>query len=96
MKCGQKNKTDHFSEPSTDRQTRIRPKAVGGSFSAVSSKFEKCRLEVADDVISGLAVDQVSMDVHVKFGDSMLNSGQIIRLFASCARFTHFCGVLNN
>ena len=27
------------------------------AFSAVSSNFEKCRREVADDVISGLAVD---------------------------------------
>ena len=39
--------------------------------------FGKCRPEVADDVISVVAV-------YVKFGDSALNSGQIIQLFACC------------
>ena len=40
--------------------------------------------EVADDVISGLAVavDLVGIDISVKFDNSMLNSGQIIQLFA--------------
>ena len=31
------------------------------------------------------------MDVRVKFSDSMLKCGQIIRLFAGHTRFTHVC-----
>ena len=41
---------------------------------AVYSNFDKCRLDVAGDVISGVAVeDEVSVDVCVKFGDSRSN-----------------------
>ena len=54
-------------------------KAVGGGISAVFSNFEKCRPGVADAVISSVALDQVGMDVRVKFGDSTLNRGLIIR-----------------
>ena len=43
-------------------------------------EVDKCRPEVASDVISGVAVDWVSLDVSAKFGDSTLNSGRIIRL----------------
>ena len=39
------------------RATKIRPEAVGGGFSAVYSSFDKCRPEVAGDVISGVAAD---------------------------------------
>ena len=35
------------------------------------SNFEKCRPDVADDIISGVAVEQVGMDVRVKIGDSV-------------------------
>ena len=38
-------------------------------------------MEVAGDVISGVAVDHVSMDVRATFGESGLNSGRIILLF---------------
>ena len=38
------------------------------------SNFDKCWTEVAGDAISPVAVDLVGMDVHVKFGDSTLNS----------------------
>ena len=48
------------------------------AFSTVSSNFDKCRPEVADDVISSEAVDYVGMDVCEKFGDSILNIGRII------------------
>ena len=48
------------------------------------SNFYKCRPEAADDVISGL-------DVRVKLGDSRLNSGRIIQLFAGRTSFTHSC-----
>ena len=40
-----------------------------------------CRLEVVGDAISGVVVvDQVGVDIRVKFGDSRLNRGPIIRL----------------
>ena len=42
--------------------------------------FDICRTEVADDVISGVAVDWVVVDVLAKFGDSRLSNGRIIRL----------------
>ena len=35
------------------------------------------------------------MDVCVKFGDLMLNSGRVIQLVAGRTRFTHFCLVFN-
>ena len=53
--------------------------------------FEKCRPEVDDDVISGVAIGKVGMDACVKFGNSMLNSGLIIQLFSRPDGFTHFC-----
>ena len=53
------------------RATTMRPKA--GRF---FSNFEKCRPEVAGEVITGVAVDYVSMDVRVEFGDSTLNTGK--------------------
>ena len=40
------------------------------------------RPEVVCDVISGADVNEVAVDVRVKFGDSWLNSGRIIQLFA--------------
>ena len=49
--------------------------------------------EVADDVMFG--VIEVSMVVRVKFGDSTLNSGRIIRLVAGHTRFMHFCAVFH-
>ena len=36
---------------------------------------QECRLEVAGDVISGVAEDYVGINVRVNFGDSLLNSG---------------------
>ena len=62
---------------------------------AVFSNLEKCRPEVADDVISDAGVDLVGMEVRVKLGDSMLNRGRTIQLFADCTRFTHFFAVFN-
>ena len=59
--------------------TKIRPKAI---FRCFFSKFDKCRPEVADDVISSGAIDQNSRDIRVKFSDSTLNKGLIIRLVA--------------
>ena len=39
------------------RATQIRPRAVGGDIFGRFSNFDKCRQEVAGDVVSGLAVD---------------------------------------
>ena len=33
------------------------------------------------DVISGVALNYVGMDIRARFGDSRLNNGRIIRLF---------------
>ena len=71
--------------------TKIRPEAVGsGIFGCFFSIFAYCRTKAAGDVTSGVAVDQVSADVRVKCGDSRLNSGQIIRLYADRTSFMHF------
>ena len=44
--------------------TKIRPKAVGGGIFGRFSNFDLYRTEVADDVITGVAVQQVGMDVR--------------------------------
>ena len=66
------------------RATKIRSNSnavVGGCiFTVFFSNFIKCRIEVAGDVISSGTVDYVGMDAGVKFGDSTLNTGGIIRL----------------
>ena len=54
------------------------------------------RLEVVSDVISGLALDYVGMDVRATFGESWLNGGRIILHFGRPEPFTrHFCAVFN-
>ena len=59
------------------------PKPSEAAFSAVFSNFDKCRLEIAGDVMSDVAVDLGSMDVCAILVDSRLNSGRhILRLFA--------------
>ena len=40
--------------------------------------FDKCLSEVAGDVISGVAVELVGMDVRMTCGESGLNSGRNI------------------
>ena len=60
------------------RATKIGPKAVGSGIFGYFPNFDKCRSEVADDVISVVAVDWFRMDVLATFGESELNSGRII------------------
>ena len=49
------------------RATKIQTKVVGGGiFCRVFSNFEKSRHEVADDIISRVAVEYVGMDVQFK------------------------------
>ena len=49
------------------RTAKIRPKAVAGGNFDCFSNFDKCRSGVADEVISGVAVDHVGMDVRSRF-----------------------------
>ena len=49
--------------------------------------------EVADDVISGMVVEQVSMGVSVKFGGSTLNMDRINGLVAG---WSIFCAPTRN
>ena len=70
-----------FRDPRLNHSGEIRPKAVGCCIFSRFSNFYKCRPEVAGDVISGVALEHVGMDVHAKCGESMLISGRIIRLF---------------
>ena len=58
-----------FREPSLNRSREIQPKAVAsGIFDSIFCY--SLRPEVHNDVISGTAVDNVGMDVHVTFCDS--------------------------
>ena len=65
-----------------NRSQEIPSEAVGGGIfdRFVFLKFDNCQLEVASDVISDMAVQYVSMDVCVKFGDSKSNRSGDIRL----------------
>ena len=52
------------------RATKIRPKAAGSGIFGRFANYDKCRLGVAGYVISGVAVDEVSIDVRATFGES--------------------------
>ena len=49
------------------------PKPSEAPFSAVLFNFDKCRPKVASDVISGVTVEWIGVDVRLKFGDSRSN-----------------------
>ena len=64
----------------SDNSVKFRdPLATNGIFSRFPS-FDKCRSEAASDVISGVAVDSVGMDVRAISGEPGLNSSRIILL----------------
>ena len=66
-----------FRDPYLNRSREIPPEAVGGGiFHFFSLNF---RPEVDNDVIFGVAVDYVSVDVLVNFGDSRSNGFRDIR-----------------
>ena len=54
-------------------------KAVGCGIFGHFSNFDKCRPEVAGEVVSGTALDYVGLDVPVKCGDSKSNGSRDIR-----------------
>ena len=61
------------------RSREIPPEAVvGGIFE--SFVHYNLRPEVDNDVVSGMAVDNFSLDVRIKFGDSRSNGFRDIRL----------------
>ena len=62
-------------------------------FGRFISNFDKCWSEIAGDVISGVAVDWVGMDLFLEFGEARLNTNRIIGLIAVQTRYTHFCAV---
>ena len=65
------DKSVKFHDPSLIHSREIPPEAVrGGIFYCFPYNF---RPEVDNDVISSLAVDNVGMDVCLKFGDSRSN-----------------------
>ena len=70
-----------FSDPCLNHSGEIRPKDAGCGIFGLYSNFDKCRLEIAGDVIPGVALEHVGMDVRAKFDDSRLNNGRTIRLF---------------
>ena len=49
--------------------TKIRPKAVRSGIFGGFLNFDKCRSEVTGDIMSGVAVHYVSMDVRSTFGE---------------------------
>ena len=60
------------------RATKIQPKAVGSGIFGRYPNFDQYRSEVAGDVISGVAIDYVGVDVLVRatFGEIGLNNGR--------------------
>ena len=66
-----------FHDPSLSSSREIPPEAVGGG--KIDCFPYSFRPEVDNDVISGMAVANVSMDVPIKFGDSRSNSVRDIR-----------------
>ena len=61
------------------RASKIQPKPVGGGISAVVSDVDKCRPEADCDVISGVAINLVGLEVRVKCGGSRLNGAAELR-----------------
>ena len=73
---------EQFCYPRLNRSEEIRRKTVeGGICDRFYFYFDKLQLGVARDVMSSTVLAHGGMDVRGKFGDSRLNSGQIIRLF---------------
>ena len=72
------------------RATQIRPKAVGGGIFGRSSNFDKCRLELAGDVISGRFMGPDASDNCVKVGDPAITLLEKLHLKPSEAAFSTF------
>ena len=68
-----------FGDPRLHHSQEISPEAVRGGISDGFFHYN-FQQEVVSDVISGLDLEQVGMDVSVKFGDSRSNGSRDIRL----------------
>ena len=90
-----KQDADQLVGQAKRRPTKIRPKALGSGIVGRFSNYDKCRSEVACDIISGVAVDLVGADVRATCVGSGLNSERNIRLFARPDTFYPFCEVFN-
>ena len=62
-------------DPRLNNYREIRPKAVGCGIFGRFSNFDKCRPELAGDVISGVALAHIGMDGSAELGDFRLNIG---------------------
>ena len=81
------DKLINYRDPRLNRCQEIRRKAVGYGIFISFSKLDKCRSDVAGDVISASSLECVCVNVRAKLGISMLNSGRIIRLFGRLDQF---------
>ena len=59
--------------PRLNRSPEITLEAVGGVIFGRFSNVDNFRPKVVWDVISGVVVEPIGLDVHAKFGDSMSN-----------------------
>ena len=66
-----------FRDPYLNRSREIPPEAVGGGIFDSCFRY-KFRPEVDNDVLSGVAVDYIVMDVHLKCVDSRSNGSRDI------------------
>ena len=70
---------DRFASLSNQGSVRqfLRRRRAGkpseAAFSTISSNFHKCRPELAGEVMSGVAVEQVGMDTPATSGESRLS-----------------------
>ena len=73
------DKAVKFRDQRLNRSGDIRPVAIGGG---IFDRFfrNNFRPEVASDVISGVVVDQMSVYVRVKFGDSSFSQSDWLNL----------------
>ena len=68
-----------YCDPRLNCSQEIPPEPIGGSI--FDSFFrDNFRLEVVSDVISYMAIEYISMDVRLKFGDSRSNCSGDIRI----------------
>ena len=70
-------------------------RAVGNGIFGRFSNLNKCRLEAAGDVISGVVLDYVSMDVPASFGEYKLKVVELFDPLSARTRFAHFCAIFN-
>ena len=66
------DKAVKFRDLGLNSSRKFRPKAIGDDICGCLF-YDNCRPEVYVDVISGVVVQWVSVDVLVKFGDSRSN-----------------------